>query len=129
MPIIANLTIRKNLMNPNLMQQSLLKMPPMPAKSMYERLCIQIEDFQNTLDATQEVGASLVSFNPNHVFHIINLGYHGPDMVIFYGEDNDGKKMTLLQHISQLNVLLIAIPSVDTSKPARRIGFSSENFD
>lgn len=103
--------------------------PLTPAKSMYERLCVQIKDFQKTLDSTQEVGASLVSFNSDHVFHIIDLGYHGTDMIIFYGENNSGNKMTLLQHVSQLNVLLIAVPSLDKSKPARRIGFSNENFD
>lgn len=113
------------LMNENLItpEFTIPPIPPGQAESMYNRLCIQIKDFQNTLDATQEVGASLVSFNPNYVFHIIEIGYHGRDMVIFYGEDNDGKKMTLLQHVSQLNVLLIALPSVDISKPARRIGF------
>lgn len=114
--------IKDLITSPNLIQGSLNNFS-IPAKSMYERLCIQIKDFQNKLDETQEVGASLVSFNSNQVLRITNFTYHGPDMVIFYGEDNDGKKMTLLQHISQLNVLLIAVPCIDTTKPAFRIGF------
>lgn len=105
---------------------SLMARVDIPAESMYERLCIEIKNFQDELDDTQEVGASLVSFNNNSVFHISTLGFHGKDMIIFYGLNNEGQKVRLLQHISQLNVLLIAVPRLDETKPAHRIGFLTD---
>lgn len=93
-----------------------------PARWMHERVVRSINDFELALDNDQEVGGRLISFGPDFVFHIEDVGYWGPDMIIFYGRDNLGKKIQLLQHVSQLSVLLVA---VDKQQPeARRIGFA-----
>lgn len=57
--------------------------------------------------------------------HIEDIGYWGPDMLIFHCRDADGREMELLQHHSQLSVLLCAVPKEKES--ARRIGFILEN--
>ena len=44
-----------------------------------------------------------------------------PDIVTFYGADQGGAKTQLVQHVSQLNVMLKATPKL-TETP-RRIGF------
>lgn len=106
---------------PNL---SLPKMPDPPAKWMYERVARQIIDFEKELDSDEEIGGRLVSAPGEGVFHIEDLGYWGPDMLIFYGKNQHGRPVELLQHYSQLNVLLTAIPK-EKDEP-RRIGFILE---
>lgn len=101
----------------------LLKPPksPNPAKWMHERIVSSINDFEKELDSDHEVGARLVSFGSDVTFHIEDVGYWGPDMIIFHGVSTDGKRVQLLQHVSQLSVLLVAADKV--YEKARRIGF------
>ena len=101
----------------------LLKPPTIfnPAKWMHERIVSSINDFEKQLDSDHEVGARLVSFGSDVTFHIEDVGYWGPDMIIFHGVSTDGKRVQLLQHVSQLSVLLVAADKVH--EQARRIGF------
>jgi GH25 family lysozyme M1 (1,4-beta-N-acetylmuramidase) len=57
------------------------------------------------------------------VLTIEGLGYFPPDMLTFYGRDEDGMKTQLIQHVSQLSVMLRAVPKAEPEEPARRIGF------
>ncbi len=51
------------------------------------------------------------------------MGYFDPDLVTFYGSDPAGGKTQLIQHVTQLNVMLRALPkNVDQPEP-NRIGF------
>jgi hypothetical protein len=92
-----------------------------PAKWMYSRLVAYIKSFEEGLDKDHEVGATLVSFGQSITFHIENMGYHGPDIISFKGVDDKGQAVQLIQHTSQLSVLLIAVKK-QTEMP-RRIGF------
>lgn len=92
-----------------------------PAKWMHERIVSSINDFEKRLDSDHEVGARLVSFGSDVTFHIEDVGYWGPDMIIFHGVSTEGKRVQLLQHVSQLSVLLVAADKVH--EKARRIGF------
>lgn len=57
------------------------------------------------------------------VIKIEGLGYFDPDIVIYHGSNADGAKTQLIQHVSQLNVMLTASPKqVDQAEP-NRIGF------
>jgi hypothetical protein len=98
--------------------------PDPPAKRMYERVVRQIIDFEKQLSPEQEIGGRCVSAPREGVFHIEDLGYWGPDMLIFYGTDADGRPIQLLQHYSQLSVMLCVVPKEKDS--ARRIGFILE---
>lgn len=93
-----------------------------PAEWAYERLVRSINDFEQKLDNDHELGGRLVNFGSNLTFHIEDLGYWGPDFVKFYGKNDDGLPLELIQHISQVNVLLVALKKV-SDKPPRRIGF------
>jgi hypothetical protein len=64
--------------------------PDHPAKLMYERVAHQIIDFEKELSPDQEIGGRFVSAPREGVFHIEDLGYWGPDMLIFYGKDATG---------------------------------------
>jgi hypothetical protein len=94
-----------------------------PAKWMHERIVRSIIDFEKDLDPALEIGARLVSFTSHEVIHIDDVGYWGPDIIKFYGTTGDGHPVELMQHLSQLNVLLMAIKPV--AEP-RRIGFVLE---
>ena len=95
--------------------------PAGPAQHMHEKLVRSIAEFESKLDETQEVGARLVNFGPETI-HIENVGFWGDHMVKFYGQTNDGRPVELLQHYSQVSVLLVAVP-IAPNKPPRRIGF------
>jgi hypothetical protein len=92
-----------------------------PAKWMYSRLVEYIKSFEENLDKDHEVGVRLVSFGQSITFHIEDMGYHGSDIISFKGVDDKGQAVQLIQHTSQLSVLLIAVKK-QTETP-RRIGF------
>lgn len=49
-------------------------------------------------------------------------------MIVFYGELSDGSHVELVQHLSQLNLLLVAVKRTDdTDKPRRIIGFTTKD--
>ena len=98
-----------------------------PASWAYERLAKYIQEFQSELDDEHEVGVHLVSFGPTMVIHIEDLGFHGPDFVAFYGSTQNGERVQLVQHVSQINVLLVAAPKL--CERALRIGFSLDKSD
>ena len=57
------------------------------------------------------------------ILRIEGMGYFDPDIITFYGSDPTGAKTQLVQHVSQLNVMLRALPkSVEKDEPTR-IGF------
>src|SRR5689334_10272350 len=91
------------------------------AQWTYKRLAEYIRDFEANLDDDHEVGARLVSFGQTVQFHIEDLGYYGPDIITFHGTSENMEKLQLIQNISQLSVLLIAVKK-QQEKP-RRIGF------
>jgi len=92
------------------------------ASDTYKILVDYINDFEKKLDEDHEIGGRLVSFGNTEVFHIINIGYHNPDIITFFGINTNDEEIQLIQHISQLNVLLVALKK-ESDQPARRIGF------
>ena len=92
-----------------------------PAEWTYERLAEYIKDFETDLDNDHEIGARLVSFGHEVTFHIQDMGYYGPDIICFYGMNNKGEKLQLIQNIAQLSILLIALKKLEENP--RRLGF------
>lgn len=95
-----------------------------PARWQYMTLVEYIKDFESKLDSNHEVGARLVSFGQSFTFHIQDLSYATPHIICFHGVDDDGQTVQLVQHVSQLSVLLMA-KKKQTDTP-RRIGFILE---
>lgn len=95
-----------------------------PAEWAFRRLALSIRDFERTLDQDHEVGVRLAHFGGSTIIQISDIGYWAPDLLKFYGHDADGNQVVLLQHISQISVLLLALRKV-TDQP-RRIGFQLE---
>ena len=91
-----------------------------PAEWAYERLVLYIQKFEETLDADHEVGMGFAGSDAG-MLHIQGMGFFAPDIITFYGADPSGVKTQLVQHVSQLNVMLKAAPKIN-DEPAR-IGF------
>ena len=101
------------------------KTPPekkSPAQWAYERMILYIKNFEENLDNEHEVAMGFVGGDAG-VLRIEGMGYFDPDIITFYGSDPTGSKTQLVQHVSQLSVMLRALPkSVEKSEPTR-IGF------
>ena len=93
-----------------------------PAEWAYDRLILYIRNFEAQLDATQEIAMGFTGGQAG-VLQIEGVGFFDPDIVTFYGRDEDGMKTQLIQHVTQLNVLLRAVPKQVADDPPRRIGF------
>jgi len=93
-----------------------------PAQWAYERIILYIQNFEKTLDNDHEVGMGFAGGDAG-VMRIEGLGFYDPDIVTYYGINGAGQKAQLVQHVSQLNVMLVASPkSIDQAAP-HRIGF------
>ncbi|MEO8240758.1 MAG: DUF6173 family protein [bacterium] len=97
--------------------------PKSAAQSAYERLVLYIRAFEQQLNADQEVAIGFAGSEAG-VLRIEGIGYFDPDIVTFYGADEAGMKMQLIQHVNQLSVLLRAQPKSDPNDAPRRIGFN-----
>jgi hypothetical protein len=96
--------------------------PKSPAESAYDRLVLYIQSFEHHLDAQQEIAMGFAGSEVG-VLKIEGLGYFEPDLITFYGRDEDGMKTQLIQHIAQLSVMLRAVPKAAPEAPPTRIGF------
>ena len=92
------------------------------AQWAYERLILYIQNFEETLDNEHEVAMGFTGTEAG-VMHIEGMGFFDPDIVTFYGIDLNGVKTQLIQHVTQLNVLLRALPKRSQEAEPARIGF------
>lgn len=93
-----------------------------PAEWAYERLILYIQAFEEKLDNEHQVAMGFAGSDAG-VLRIEGMGYFDPDIVTFYGADETGAKMQLIQHVTQLSVVLRALPKRPADAEPRRIGF------
>lgn len=93
-----------------------------PAQWAYERLILYIQTFEEQLDDRHEIAMGFTGGEAG-VLRIEGLGYFAPDLVSFYGTGEDGMRTQLVQHVTQLNVMLRAVPRERRDAEPRRIGF------
>lgn len=98
------------------------------ADKKYAILKREIQEFQENLSDDLDVCVELASFGTSIVMQVIDIGYQNPDILYFWGYVN-GNKAQLIQHISQLNFLLMAVPTENPHEEPRRIGFVVEDDD
>jgi Family of unknown function (DUF6173) len=95
------------------------------ASGFYDRLVEWITAFQDELDSETEVGVRLVSFGQSLTFHLRDMSWYNPSLIRFDGVDPEGQEVQLIQHVSQISVLLMRVPKL--SAEAKRIGFHVED--
>ena len=96
--------------------------PKSPARWAYERLILYIQNFEKTLDNEHEVAMGFAG-SDSGVIRIEGMGYFDPDIITFYGSDPEGTKTQLIQHVTQLSVMLRALPKLTPAVAPNRIGF------
>jgi hypothetical protein len=94
-----------------------------PAEWMFDRLVRMIDDFEKNLSDQEEIGGRMVGAPGEGSFHIDDIGFWGPDLIMFYGKNRDGRPVRLIQHYTQLSVLLTSMPKEKEKEKPRRIGF------
>ena len=99
------------------------------ADTAVEDIEAEIRAFEKSLSPDEEVGAMLAHFGHVITIAVERIGYRNPYLVMFYGTRvSDGQRCTLVQHMNQLSVLLLALPAKDPKHP-RRIGFQQPTSD
>lgn len=94
-----------------------------PAEWAYQRVILYLQNFEEQLDKDHEVAMGFAGGSAG-VLRIEGVGYFDPDVLTFYGKDEAGAQMQLIQHVTQLNVMLRAVPKESPAEqPPRRIGF------
>ena len=103
---------------------------PNLASEFYKRLVKMINEFDEDLDQEHEVGMRLVTFGQTVTFHVVDLGYYNPSLITFYGKLENGSSVKLIQHVSQISFLLMAVKRLDPEVPKTKIGFcKNEEWD
>ena len=95
-----------------------------PAEWMFDRLVRLIDDFEKALSEEEEIGGRMVGAPGEGSFHIDDIGFWGPDLIMFYGKNREGRPVRLIQHYTQLSVLLTSMPKEKEKEQPRRIGFA-----
>lgn len=97
------------------------------ASQFAKHLLSRMNRFDENLDADHEVGVRLVSFGQSITFHVSDLSYYNPSLIVFIGLTEDGNRVELVQNTSQISFLLIALPKLQPEQPKRKIGFIQED--
>ena len=92
-----------------------------PAKWAQLKFIERIYNFEKSLDDDHEIGARLLSFASEITFYIQDVDYDDPHMISFSGSNENGEKLQLVQHVSQLYIFLVAMKK--RGKEPVRIGF------
>lgn len=99
-----------------------VRMRDNPAEWAFVRLSKLIEEFEGQLDKDEEIGARIVGLPGDGTMQIEDVGFWGPDLILFLGKNADGKPVRLVQHYSQISVVLSALKKPE-EREAHRIGF------
>jgi len=92
------------------------------ADYQYEVIMGRIKDFEDQLDDEHEIAIQLMSFGKDILLYVTDISFSNPSTLVFHGLVN-GQNATLIQHMSMLSFLLLAVKKPEPAKPARRIGF------
>lgn len=99
---------------------------PNLASEFHDRLVQMINKFDEELDQDHEVGMRLVTFGQSITFHVEDIGYWNPSLIRFYGKLENGSPVELIQHVSQISFLLMAVKRLNPEQPKRKIGFNAD---
>ncbi len=84
----------------------------------FDSLVDQIRAFQNNLPDDHEVGITAGGGGPTIYVTSLEGGDH---MIVFKGQNQEGRQAVLIQHYTQVSVQMVAMPKL--AEKARRIGF------
>lgn len=92
---------------------------PVVAQLLYQ----EIIEYQNSLSNEEDIAIQVVKFNESITLLVESIGYTGCNLVWFESKDNNGSRLRLVQHVQQLNFLMMTIAKEKPELPKRKIGF------
>ncbi|MGB1207698.1 MAG: DUF6173 family protein [Paracoccaceae bacterium] len=92
------------------------------AEILFNHLRREMAEFQEKLDETHEIGLRLANFGTSSQVHIRGISFENPNMIEFIGMLDGNQPVKVVQHINQLNLLMVAVPPVKDAAPYR-VGF------
>ena len=95
-----------------------------PAIGISEAILKRIADFEGQLTEDEELAVSLPGAGDSGPVRLVSVKYSGPSLLVLIGKDERGRPVHLLQHVSQTNIVLVAVPKA--SNQTRRIGFITD---
>ncbi|MEY8763411.1 MULTISPECIES: DUF6173 family protein [Clostridium] len=99
---------------------------PLLAKSQFEILKKSIENFESKLDDDHEIALKLASFGQTVTMNVTQIGYSGPSILFFRGYIGNNYA-ELIQHVTQLNFLIMAVEKQNSDSKPRRVGFIQDD--
>lgn len=91
------------------------------AEDTFEYLVRKINDFEEKLLPEEEVGMHVANFGLASAIHIRTISFRNPNLMEFGGLNQEGERVVLVQHLSQLNFVLSALKPIEEA--AHRMGF------
>ena len=92
------------------------------AATAIEQIANEIRRFERSLSDDEEAWVSMMGAGGGLLIQPHQLRAVGSDKIVIDGLDESGRRVRAIQHVSQINVALVAIPA---EKP-NRIGFGTE---
>ncbi|WP_342506942.1 DUF6173 family protein [Sporosarcina sp. FSL K6-2383] len=97
------------------------------AATIANQVVAAVNAYNRNLNHDQEVGLMLTSFGQTMTVNITGIGYIGTRLIIFKGFlTNNNAPVELLQHVSQLNFLLVSLKRENPLEEKKHIGFLGE---
>ncbi|WBU56901.1 DUF6173 family protein [Paracoccus sediminicola] len=98
------------------------------AEQVFDHLQTRVKHFQDTLPENYELGIQLANFGGSRAVHVRGMGFRNPNIIEFYGLLDGKTQVAVVQHVSQLNFMLVAVPPAAEKEPYR-IGFGADLTD
>ena len=108
-------------------QQFKIPQNPLLPSYTFDAIKQNIENFEEKLDLNHIVGVNMTTVTGPVTILINSIKlYSGSSLIVFTGiNSNDGSEVELMQHISQISILLTAYPK-DSNIVKKKIGFFIE---
>ena len=91
-----------------------------------QRIVDIITFFEGTLPKDQQAALQVNIGGKTELLNIKQIGYIIPDLLLFHGDTPAGNSCLLVQHTTQVNLLLVSVARKnDLNSPRRKIGFVS----
>ena len=89
------------------------------AETATEQVYEEIQDFQRTLGEHEEAWFSMMGAGGGLLIQPHQIRPLGIDKLVIDGVDQNGRRVRAIQHVSQVNIALVAVPA----ETPNRVGF------
>lgn len=95
-------------------------------RAFYKQLVDWINKFDENLGNDHEVGMKYISFSQTYEFHLSQIHYCHPSLIIFKGTTLENEDVELIQHVNQVSILLVKMQLRDSNKPKLKNRFGPQ---